>query len=95
MRGMLGNSPPLITERAVQNEISGKTIPWVILNWSHVPAGVSRVSIPMKKLLSELQSPAAPAQHPCREHADTWDLGGCDVPSRHLGDMYELHRPFG
>lgn len=76
MRGMLGHSPPLISERAVQNENSGKTMPWVILNWSHVPARVSRVSIPMEKLLGELQSPAAPAQCPCRGHADTWEGEG-------------------
>lgn len=49
MQGMLGNSPPLVSERAVQNENSGKTIPWVVLKRSHVPAGVSRVSILMEK----------------------------------------------
>lgn len=64
--GVLGNSPHSIGKRAVQKENSGKTVPWVILNWSHVPAGVSRVSIPMQKPLGELQSPAAPAQRPYR-----------------------------
>lgn len=33
MQGTLGNnSPSLINERLAQNETSGKTIPWVVLN---------------------------------------------------------------
>lgn len=32
MQGMFGNSPSLINERVAQNETSGKTIPWVVLN---------------------------------------------------------------
>lgn len=41
---------PLISERGVKTENSGNC---VILSWSHVPTGVGRISIPMKKPLFE------------------------------------------
>lgn len=93
MWAMLGKSPPLISERAVQNKASGKTIPWVILNWSHAPDGVSsqhscgraQQFCPLLSVLAE--SMLTPGRGK--------GFRGCDNPLSHPGDIYKLHCPFG
>jgi len=98
MREMLGNSPSLRSERAVRDENSGKTIHWVSLNLSHVPAGVPRVIVPMENPLRELQSPLEPTRALAEDMLTPRtrkDLGGLDVSSDHLRDMHKLPCPFG